>query len=109
MDPRLGEHSAAEVDARKPPRAHRPQVSHCGAGSAADIESRVDLTDLGDRWRQYLVRCPERRGVEFRRKEIVAALRGTERLVQQLEERRAVFSKQDDLAPRSEEHTSELQ
>ena len=73
---RLREHAGAEVDAREPSLAYGRQDPHARAGAAAHVQSRAERAKRAQRAGgrvKYAVGGAERRVVEFRGKQVVAA------------------------------------
>jgi hypothetical protein len=83
---RLREHASAEVDAREPSLAHGCQDPHARPGAATHVQSRAERAKRPQRAGgrvKHAVGGAERRVVEFRGKQVVAAFDRGQRLHRQ--------------------------
>ncbi len=88
----LREHAFAPIDPDDLVGAERAEPAHRGARAAAHVERTRDGARRPDRGRDGFedrVRCAERRVVELRREQVVAAIGRGERLLGELEQRGA--------------------
>src|SRR5271166_5936538 len=89
---RLREHASAEVDAHDPSLAQGFKDPHARAGAAAHVQSPAERAERAQRAGgrvKHAIGAAERRVVELRSKQVVAALDRGQRLHRQFTQRRA--------------------